>query len=217
MRERYLQASTFTEFLEGLEANRELWHQIYRRARIPREIEDGARALPHRRHLLVMTEDWCGDAVHSVPFVARLAEAVPQLSMRALGRDDNPDLMDAHLTNGTRSIPVVMILDEEFREVAWWGPRPQAFREFFQKELKHLSCADRFPGMRAWYAKDQGRTVLKELMDAIQGGAVQGDPVGGAERPAGGAGRPAAGEGPPASGAGRPAAGEGPPPLSIGG
>jgi hypothetical protein len=171
MRERYRQARTFTEFLEGVEANRQLWHQIYSRARIPREIEDAGLSLPGRWNLLVMTEDWCGDAVHSVPYVARLADAVPQISMRVVGRDDNPDLMDAHLTNGTRSIPVVMILDEEFREAAWWGPRPQPFREYFQKELKHLPCADRFPGMRAWYAKDQGRSVLRELMATFPTGA----------------------------------------------
>jgi hypothetical protein len=216
MRERYQQARTFQEFLDGAQANRELWHQIYRRARIPREIEDAARALPRRLHLLVMTEDWCGDAVHSVPYVARLAEAAPQLSVRVVGRDDNPDLMDAHLTDGTRSIPVVMILDEDFRELAWWGPRPQLFKEFFLKELKHLDCGDRFPGMRAWYAKDQGRAVLRELMAAIQGAAVQGEPVGGAGRRAGEAERPAAGEGPTSTGAGRPAASEAPPPLNAG-
>jgi hypothetical protein len=183
MRERYEEAGTFGDFLEGVQANRELWHQIYRRARIPREVEEEGRSLPRRWHLLVMAEDWCGDAVHSVPYVARLAETLPQLSMRVVGRDDNPDLMDAHLTNGTRSIPVVMVLDEEFREVAWWGPRPRPFREFFLKELKHLDCADRFPGMRAWYARDQGRTVLKELLATIQGGAAQGDPSGGGPPP----------------------------------
>ena len=177
MRERFQRGRTFSEYLEGVRANRDLWHQIHRRARIPQDILERARSLPGRWNLLVMTEDWCGDAVHSVPYVARLAEAVPQLSMRVIGREDNPDLMDGHLTNGTRSIPVVMILDETFREVAWWGPRPRPFREFFQRELKHLPCGDRFPGMRAWYAKDRGRAVLGELLATIQDEAGVAEPV----------------------------------------
>jgi hypothetical protein len=175
MREPYQQGKTFSDYLEGVEANRDLWHQIYRRARIPPDVLDAARCLPGRWNLLVMAEDWCGDAIHSVPYVARLAEAVPQLSMRVIGRDDNPDIMDAHLTNGTRSIPVVMVLDEAFQEVAWWGSRPEPFREFFLRELKHLPCSDRFPGMRAWYARDQGRSVLRELMATIREGVGPGD------------------------------------------
>jgi len=170
VKERYQQAKRFEEFLEGVEASRDLWHQIHRRARIPEEVLEGARSLPGPWHLLVMTEDWCGDAIHSVPYLARLAEGVPQLSMRVIGREDNPDLMDAHLTDGKRSIPVVMILDHEFREVGWWGPRPQPFKELFQKELKILPEAERFARMRAWYARDRGRTVLRELMAMIPAG-----------------------------------------------
>jgi hypothetical protein len=53
----------------------------------------------------VLSEDWCGDAVNSVPYLARLAELAPNLDLRVLARDENPDLMDAHLTRGSRSIP----------------------------------------------------------------------------------------------------------------
>ena len=67
------------------------------------------------------------------PYLARLQEALPNFELRVLSRDENPDLMDAHLTNGTRSIPVVMILDQEFREVAWWGPRPRPLQELFHR------------------------------------------------------------------------------------
>ena len=75
--------------------------------------------------------------------------------------------MDAHLTDGTRSIPVVMILDEDFHEVAWWGPRPGPLQELFLKEIKPLPPEERFPRVRAWFARDQGRTTLKEILARI--------------------------------------------------
>jgi len=167
VRQEYHQARGFKEFLDGVEVHRELWSHIYRRARVPDDVLQAALSLPGRWHLLVMAEDWCGDAVHSVPYVARLTDLVPQLSMRVIGRDENPDLMDGHLTDGTRSIPVVMILDEDFREVGWWGPRPSPFRDLFHREIKPLPKPERFPRVRAWYAKDQGRTTLRELLALI--------------------------------------------------
>jgi hypothetical protein len=75
--------------------------------------------------------------------------------------------MDAHLTNGTRSIPVVMVLDEDFREVAWWGPRPAALQRWFLRDLKSLPKAERVRELRGWYARDRGRATLREILDLI--------------------------------------------------
>jgi hypothetical protein len=75
--------------------------------------------------------------------------------------------MDSHLTNGTRSIPVVMILDDDFHEVAWWGPRPQPLQELFLREIKPLPPEERYPKVRAWFARDRGETTLKEILARI--------------------------------------------------
>ena len=77
--------------------------------------------------------------------------------------------MESHLTDGSRSIPIVMILDEEFREVAWWGPRPVPLQELFHREIKHLPKEERFPKLRAWFARDRGRTTLREILSRIPG------------------------------------------------
>ena len=118
-------------------------------------------------HLLVLAEDWCGDGANSVPYLARLAEATPGLELRILSRDEHPDLMDSHLTEGTRSIPVVMILDEEFREVGWWGPRPAPLQALFLRDIKNLPKEERYSRLRAWYAQDRGRTTLEEVSSRI--------------------------------------------------
>ena len=56
------------------------------------------------------------------------ADAVPGLELRMLRRDQHPEVMDRYLTNGSRSIPIVIVLDEEFRELGHWGPRPRSCR-----------------------------------------------------------------------------------------
>ena len=96
--------------------------------------------------------------------IARLAEAAA-MDLRVLPRDANPDLMDAHLSSGTRSIPVVMVLDADFRVRAWWGPRPAALQRWYRYEPP---SAERSRKKRAWYARDRGRTVLAEILDTVE-------------------------------------------------
>ena len=171
MRARYISAPTFPEYLETVEKNRDLWHAIHDRARVPDELIRTAERLEGRWHLLALSEDWCGDAVNTLPVVARWAEEVDHLDFRVLGRDENPDLMDAHLTDGrSRSIPVVIVYDENFEEVGWWGPRPGALQEFVLGEGRKLDSEERYRHVRLWYVRDRGRTVLEEILELFAQG-----------------------------------------------
>jgi len=167
MNEQFFRGDTFTEFLGSVVSFRELWHQVYQRAELPDEAVSAAEGIDGNWRFLVLAEDWCGDAVHIVPFLARLQETFPQFDLRILSRDENPEIMDSHLTNGTRSIPVVMVLDEDFEEVGWWGPRPTPLQGLFLKEIKPLPKEERFPKVRAWLARDRGRTTMKEILELI--------------------------------------------------
>lgn len=168
MKRRYLAAADFRTYLESVEKNRELWHATYQRASISPEILEEALRLSEAWHLLALSEDWCGDAVNLLPVLARLAEEVPGLDLRVLARDQNLDLMDAHLTAGkSRSIPVVLLLDENFVERGWWGPRPAPLQEWVLEEGLATPSVERYKRIRRYYAKDRGRTMLRELFDLM--------------------------------------------------
>ena len=108
-RRRFQSAATFEQYLEGVHKNDELWRAVYNRVRLPEDLVSEARSVPGHWHLVALSEDWCGDAMSTLPVVARFADEVGW-ELRVLGRDDNPDLMEAHLTNGrSRSIPVVIV------------------------------------------------------------------------------------------------------------
>lgn len=169
MKDRYQKAGTFQEFLATVQEYENLWLQIYERARLPEEARKAAASVSGDWHLLALAEGWCGDGMHVLPYLARLEEAFPNIGLRIVSRDENPDLMESHLSNGSRSIPVVLILDEEFQEVAWWGPRPLPLQELFHREIKHLPKEERFPKLRAWFARDRGRTTLREILSRIPG------------------------------------------------
>ena len=165
---RYFQKGfTFSRFLEETRESKHPWQQFYQRARAPEDLLSAARGLPGSWRFLALCEEWCGDGANSLPYLARAVEAVEKLDLRVLSRDANPELMDRYLTHGNRAIPVVIVLDEAFREVGWWGPRPAPLQELFLREIKPLPKEDRYPRLRAWYARDRGRTALKEIFQIL--------------------------------------------------
>lgn len=169
--DRYTAAPTFADYLASVVKNREWWRDTYRLASVRDEHIERANALATSWKLLAITEDWCGDAVNILPYIARLVEAASdKLEMRLLGRDANPDLINAHLTAGrTRSIPSVIVLDDFYLEHGWWGPRPLPLQEQAMGDWWSLPKDERRLRIRTWYARDRGREIHDELLRLLEG------------------------------------------------
>ncbi len=168
-RERFDSGWTFEEYVDDVvEKHRDLWQAVYRRAGLPEEVQGRVQEISSTWKLLALSEDWCGDAVNSLPWVARLAEASPALDLRVISRDGNPEIMDAHLWGGrSRSIPVVILLNEDYEEVDWWGPRPSELQDWVLGEGQSLPTRERYREVRRWYARDGGQAILDEVLAMV--------------------------------------------------
>ena len=157
-------AMSFEDFLTRTRPEHQaLWRGIYRNAKAPdwaAEMVDGRRL-----HLLAITEDWCLDTSNTLPFIARVVEAVPGLDLRLILRDSNAPIMDHFLTDGSRSIPVVIVLDEEFRLVGHWGPRPSELQAWVMANRPVLPRPEVVKEERRWYARDRGETTVREVLE----------------------------------------------------
>lgn len=160
------QALAFEEFVaSGKAEHTGLWQDVYRLARVPDWVSSAVTP-GARRKLLVIAEDWCGDASNTVPIIAKLADTVPGFELRIIQRDANPEVMNQYLTNGARSIPIVVILDESFQEVGHWGPRPTELQAWVVANRGVLPKTELYPQVRRWYARDRGETTLREVLGA---------------------------------------------------
>ena len=119
---------------------------------------------------LVITEGWCGDAAFNVPLMNLIEKALPEkVKLRLVLRDANPELMDANLTDGGRSIPKLILLNEELKPVGHWGPRPAGLQSLMKEwrneglELKAL-----IPKVHNWYDKDKTRSLQQELLRLVK-------------------------------------------------
>jgi len=158
-------ALSYPEFLAASTKHRGLWEGIYAIARLP-GWATAAPAPDARRRLLVLAEDWCGDASSTLPLVAKLVDHLPGFELRVLRRDENPAVMDQYLTNGSRSIPIVIALDEDFRELGHWGPRPRELQAWVMASRGTVPKAELYPKVRQWYARDHGESTLREVLAA---------------------------------------------------
>ena len=145
-----------------------MWNAVYRRAALTDEASRRAAALEGTWHMLVLNEDWCGDSVNILPYIARLEECCHNIEMRILGRESNRDLMDGHLTGKSRSIPIAIIYDDDFVERGWWGPRPGPLQAWVLSEGLALPKPDRYRHIRGWYARDRGTTIVSEILTIME-------------------------------------------------
>lgn len=165
------QALPFDGFLKESTTHCDLWTGLYRTALVPAWAKDEARRLGGSFRLIVLAEDWCGDASSTVPVVARFAEAVG-IDLRVLRRDEHPEVMDRYLgPNGARAIPVVIVLTGAMEEIGHWGSRPSELQAFItEQQARGRTSRDYFAEVRRWYAKDRGESTLREILAIMAGG-----------------------------------------------
>ncbi|WP_432712407.1 thioredoxin family protein [Pedobacter sp.] len=115
--------------------------------------------------LLVITEGWCGDAAQLVPLFNKIVLAAPaHFDLRLVLRDEHLNLIDAHLTNLGRAIPILLIVNEKGEVVNKWGPRPALLSPLladWKKESDDMMVTAE--KLHSWYAKDKTLTTQKEL------------------------------------------------------
>ncbi|WP_217589146.1 thioredoxin family protein [Lentibacillus saliphilus] len=125
-------------YIASMKENKDETLHIYNQFTCPSEADTIQKLQSAKLRVIILTEDWCGDAMLNVPVLLRLAE-LTDMPVSILHRDENLELMDQYLTNGTaRSIPIFIFIDEDGNEVAKWGPRAQEVQRFADASVAEL-------------------------------------------------------------------------------
>ena len=145
-RERYEAGQTYSDFRREVGKHDGLWNGVYDHTTIPEDAVVRLRNLPGRRHVLVLAEDWCGDAASLVPVLARMADA-------AIVYDDNMKELGSW---GPRPGPA----QARFRE---------KIRIFREQELENKGAEVYRPVLK-WYRQDRGRHTIDEFLNVLERG-----------------------------------------------
>lgn len=124
---------------------------------------------------LVITEGWCGDAAQNLPVIHKMASVNENIDLKLVLRDDNLELMDLFLTNGGRSIPKLVALDEKLDVLFTWGPRPTiATKMVADYKEKHGELDAQFKqDLQVWYNKNKGVNVQEDFVALLSNLALK--------------------------------------------
>lgn len=117
----------------------------------------------------IITESWCGDSAQNLPIIAKLASLSEKINFKIVLRNSNLDFMDLHLTNGKRSIPKLIVFDENDNELFIWGPRPAEAQNLFTN-LKNdgVEKSEINKQLHLWYGRNRGKEVEKEITESLK-------------------------------------------------
>lgn len=116
---------------------------------------------------LVLTESWCGDAAHVIPVINKVAELNSHIDLKLVLRDENDALMQQFLTNGGKSIPKLIMIDNTSGAVLdTFGPRPIAATNLVKDYItEHGTVTDELKeNLQMWYNKDKGQSTIADLL-----------------------------------------------------
>ena len=138
--------------------------------KIPLTFEEKIKSVNTKITWLVITESWCGDAAHVLPVMNKISEMNENINFKVVLRDENEALMNQFLTNGNKSIPKLIMIDNRTNNVvSTYGSRPNVVTKLVNDfKNEHGSLTPEFKeGLQLWYNKDKGQSTLEDLTQLL--------------------------------------------------
>lgn len=144
--------------------------RLDKKMQLSEDTKTSLQQLKKKYTFLVISEGWCGDAAQILPILNKVAEGSQHIDLKIVLRDENEELMNQFLTNGGKSIPKVIILDEEKNVINSWGPRPLiATKMVVDYKEKHGVLDDNFKkDLQIWYNKDKGESTQEDIISILK-------------------------------------------------
>jgi hypothetical protein len=166
----YDQGVPFATFLERARSHRAEWLGNFERAKPEDDALARSRALPERRRILVVAEDWCTDSLNTMPYLAKLVDATPdRLELRVIDSTVGKGVMDANRTaDGRSATPTVIILGADNKPAGSWVERPAVLQKWFTEQKPLLPREELLDRKAKWYAEDAGKSTVAEIVTILE-------------------------------------------------
>ena len=168
--------STFTGALPweryistGSDSQTKKWTQFYESLVLTSGQSRLIASFTRKMNLLVLSGIWCGDCMRQCPQVQTIADGSEKIDLRFAELDPEAPLSKELRLHGAPRVPMVVILSEDFFEVARFGDRPlSAYRRKAARELGAACEIGVAPGSGDTELAEE----LAEWMDFIERGQL---------------------------------------------
>ncbi len=172
--EEILQQGTHTspyddpDFLDYVKLNYSRLNRWLKKGEINTALKEKINHIDQKQTWYLITEPWCGDAAHSAPFIYLMTKENPNITLKVVLRDTPPFMIDNYLTNGGKSIPKLVIRDQDEKDIFVWGPRPEKCQDVYQELKNEGAELDTIKvELQKWYNKDKGVSIQNEFSEIL--------------------------------------------------
>ena len=109
-------------------------------------------------------------ATQIAPIINKMSLESDKVNLKVVLRDENEELMNQFLTNGTKSIPKLIVLDQNDEVISSWGPRPSiATKMVTNYKEKHGGLDANFKKeLQVWYNKNKGENIQEDVVAFLE-------------------------------------------------
>ena len=159
------------DLLHYSQLNETRMNRLDKTIKITPEVETLLKNLKSEFIWLVLSEGWCGDAAQTLPIMHKMAQLTEAVELKIAFRDENPELMTLFLTNGSKSVPKLIVLEKDsLNVVADWGPRPaDAIKLVLDYKAKFGAIDETIKtDLQMWYLHDKGVSTQNEIVALLK-------------------------------------------------
>ncbi|MGV1011525.1 MAG: thioredoxin family protein [Flavobacterium sp.] len=164
-------ANPSSDYVNYTKLNESRMHRLDKTLQVVEDVKSFLENLSKEYIWLVIAESWCGDAAQVLPVINKMAEVSDKIDLRIVLRDENEDLMNLFLTDGTKSIPKLIIIDKESVAVVGdFGPRPKPAKQLILDYKAAHGVVDEAAKieLQKWYLADKGVAIQREIVELIK-------------------------------------------------
>jgi hypothetical protein len=150
--------------------NNKRMQRLDKKGVVPEEYIEKIKEFNRPVEWIVLTESWCGDAAQILPYISKIADLNEHIDLKIALRDEHLELMDAHLTNGGRAIPKLIMRDKDTKEVLnTFGPRPSEATKMVEtyKSTYGTLTPEFKKDLQIWYTKNKGKNAVNDLVSLL--------------------------------------------------
>jgi hypothetical protein len=169
----YVAGIDFKSFLKNVDKRNMLaqlsnpWNANWRKSGPSDEQISRARSLRGNYRLLAIAAESCSDSVHTIPYLARLADRIDRLEMHMLSPKSSKVILENYSAGGHMVTPTVLILNENFEVVGTWNERPLPLKDWltYDSAVRDHEMARR---KQFWYMWDEGHHTRNEILNLLE-------------------------------------------------
>ncbi len=167
------------DYLNYTKLNWSRMNRWMKKGEILPQVKEKIQSIKEAQQWIVITEPWCGDASHIVPFIQMMADLNPLIHVDYELRDSEPNRIQNYLTNGGKAIPKLIIKNSKGdrmspiasameQDLATWGPRPAECQKLYKEMHESKASIEEVKiGLQNWYNEHRGVEIQEEIADLL--------------------------------------------------